>query len=263
MVNIAVVYRHLERYDEALDSCEKSLKISVKLFGTEEHPDVASTLNNIGALYGILGRNEEALVKFERALAIYRNIYKTDELISIFYNLGKIVTVLKKLGHNHVFVGCEDAPKKFLNHEFIANTLINIASVYDYLGRHKESLLNYVNSLKILKTNEFTPHQFSCHSFQHIFSKMDHLHLFKEKKNDSFEICYGHFLFGKCAADSRNVYSYFSCSECEFDYNLCEFCLYEFENKKRFTKSHEHHSFRRLHLENDGNVTAKSAWKSL
>ena len=61
-----------------------------------------------------------------------------------------------------------------------------------------------------------------------ICSKNGHIHLFSENKNYSSVKCDGTFLLGKCLSNSKKQNRFYSCSECEFDYHLCEYCLDEF-----------------------------------
>ncbi|MEM3318795.1 MAG: tetratricopeptide repeat protein, partial [Thermoplasmatales archaeon] len=58
-------------YNEAMDSFNKSLQINRKYYG-DEHPDVASDLNNLGNLYGIQGRYDDAEKMYNQALEIDR-----------------------------------------------------------------------------------------------------------------------------------------------------------------------------------------------
>ena len=53
-------------------------------------------------------------------------------------------------------------------------------------------------------------------------------------------------------ANSLDSNRYFACSNCDFDYFLCEHCVEEFENRKYFAnESHLEHSFRCFYLEDE------------
>jgi tetratricopeptide (TPR) repeat protein len=67
------------RIAEAFTHYERSLAISLKVHGTEEHSDVAATLINIGLLLQKQGRYAEARTHFERSLAIYIKVHGTEE----------------------------------------------------------------------------------------------------------------------------------------------------------------------------------------
>ena len=57
------------KYDEALVYYQKALTIRIKVLG-EEHPDVATSYNNIGAALEAQGKYDEALVYYQKALTI-------------------------------------------------------------------------------------------------------------------------------------------------------------------------------------------------
>ena len=57
------------KYDEALAMYEKALSIRLKKLG-DDHPDVATTYNNMAVVYMNQGKYEEALAMYEKALSI-------------------------------------------------------------------------------------------------------------------------------------------------------------------------------------------------
>merc|ERR1712023_529940 len=100
---MANVYDDQGKYDEALAMHEKSLSIRLKKLG-DDHPDVASTYNNMANVYQKQGKYEEALAMYEKTLLID----------------------LKKLGGDH---------------PLIADTYENIGVLYDTkLNKYKEAL---------------------------------------------------------------------------------------------------------------------------
>ena len=60
-------------YAEALESFQKALMILIKVLG-EQHPDVATSYNNIGGALGSQGKHSEALVHHQKALTIELNV---------------------------------------------------------------------------------------------------------------------------------------------------------------------------------------------
>ncbi|MDW8373922.1 MAG: CHAT domain-containing protein, partial [Planctomycetota bacterium] len=64
-----LLYRAMGEYARALPLYERSLAILEKALGAE-HPDVATSLNNLAELYGVMGENAKAQPLFERSLAI-------------------------------------------------------------------------------------------------------------------------------------------------------------------------------------------------
>ena len=57
------------RYVEAEDVAKEALKVAEKTFGTN-HPDVATSLNNLAALYRQIGKEDEAEILETRARKI-------------------------------------------------------------------------------------------------------------------------------------------------------------------------------------------------
>ena len=62
---------------EALERAQQALKIAIQKYG-EEHPDVATCLNNLGSAWKALGDAKKAITYYERALAIDEKIYGKD-----------------------------------------------------------------------------------------------------------------------------------------------------------------------------------------
>ena len=58
-------------------SYERALAIREKVLGAE-HPDTASSLNNLAGLYYAQGEYAQALPLFQRALAIYEQVLGKD-----------------------------------------------------------------------------------------------------------------------------------------------------------------------------------------
>ncbi|MBI5745961.1 MAG: tetratricopeptide repeat protein [Nitrospirae bacterium] len=66
------------RYSEAINYEKKVLEIVEKAMG-KEHPDVATSLNNLAALYKSTGRYSEAEPLFKRSLEIWEKTLAGDE----------------------------------------------------------------------------------------------------------------------------------------------------------------------------------------
>ncbi len=67
------------RIAEAVTHYERSLAIYIKVHGTEEHPDVAHSLNSMGNVLREQGRLAAAVTHHERSLAIYIKVHGTEE----------------------------------------------------------------------------------------------------------------------------------------------------------------------------------------
>ena len=67
------------KYDEAVPLAERALAIRRKILG-EEHPDVATGLNNLAALYENQGRYAEAEPLYQQALELHQYLLGKDHL---------------------------------------------------------------------------------------------------------------------------------------------------------------------------------------
>ena len=83
------------------------MAINRRIFKTDEHALIATTLGCIANVFYSQGRYEDALSNYEKSLAIYRRMFGKDE------------------------------------HALIATILHNIAQVYDSQGRYEDALSNF------------------------------------------------------------------------------------------------------------------------
>ena len=83
MQNIGSVLNEQGKYEEALEHYNKSLEIDPKVFGTDEHATIATTLQNIGSVLNEQGKYNEALEHYNKSLEIDRKVFGTDEHSSI------------------------------------------------------------------------------------------------------------------------------------------------------------------------------------
>jgi tetratricopeptide (TPR) repeat protein len=84
------------KYTEAITYYEKSLEISQKTL-PENHPDLATSYNNIGAVYGDMGEYSKALSYYEKALEIkQKTLPENHPLLATSYN--NIGAVYYKMG---------------------------------------------------------------------------------------------------------------------------------------------------------------------
>ena len=59
--------------EQALPLFEESLKIRKEVLGTQ-HPDYATSLNNLAGLYKAMGKPEQALPLYEESLKIMKKV---------------------------------------------------------------------------------------------------------------------------------------------------------------------------------------------
>ena len=101
------------KYNEAIPLAERILELYQNVHG-EEHPDVATSLNNLAFLYQSQGRYTEALPLYRQALEMYKRL------------LGE-------------------------EHPDVATSLNNLALLYDNQGRYTEALPLYRQALEMRK----------------------------------------------------------------------------------------------------------------
>ncbi|MBX9950302.1 MAG: tetratricopeptide repeat protein [Candidatus Obscuribacterales bacterium] len=89
--SLAVLYRELERYDEALPLAEEALKLRIEKFG-EESQEVIVTLNNLSVIKQCTGDILEAESLFQKAVDIARRLCTDDkeDLLSPLANFANL-----------------------------------------------------------------------------------------------------------------------------------------------------------------------------
>jgi tetratricopeptide (TPR) repeat protein len=91
-----IIHRLLGEFDTSLEWAEKTLNISIKIYGPE-HENVAVSYDNLSACFKDLGRLNEALVANEHDWAICSKILGMDDPDTISC-LSKKATILQGLG---------------------------------------------------------------------------------------------------------------------------------------------------------------------
>ncbi len=82
------------RYTEAVTHFERSLDTNIKVYDTEEHPDVAASLNGLGVVLYRQGRTADATTHFERSLVLKIKVHGTKEHSEVADNLDNMGLVL-------------------------------------------------------------------------------------------------------------------------------------------------------------------------
>jgi tetratricopeptide (TPR) repeat protein len=106
--DIAHWLTYIANYATALPLYERTLSIREKVLGPE-HPDVATTLNNLAALYQSMGNYTEPLPLYKRALSIFEKVLGPE-------------------------------------HPDVATTLNNLATLYQSMGNYTEALPLYTRA---------------------------------------------------------------------------------------------------------------------
>ena len=102
----------------------------MKLFKTEEHPDVATIMSNIALIYSDMGQRQKALKINKRIYGIKKSFLH----ILIFFFLE----IRKKIFNTE-------------EHADIATTLNNMALIYYHLNDKKAARKNFTKALGTLK----------------------------------------------------------------------------------------------------------------
>ena len=147
--------KHTAFYSDALKWHKKALVIREKVLGAD-HPDTATTYNNIGLVYYSLGDYEKALEWYEKALAIQEKVLGADHPVTaatynniglVYYSLGEHEKALewyeKALAIREKVLGA--------GHPSTATTYNNIAGVYYSLGDYEKALEWLEKALAIQK----------------------------------------------------------------------------------------------------------------
>lgn len=94
--NEGLVDLRRKRYKQALASFERVLELQQKHLG-EEHPEVASTLNNLGTTLTYLNRFDEAVTRYDESLRLHEKLEGEDHpnVALALHNLG---VALRRMG---------------------------------------------------------------------------------------------------------------------------------------------------------------------
>ncbi|MDL2321416.1 tetratricopeptide repeat protein [Desulfosarcina sp. OttesenSCG-928-B08] len=140
-------------YDKALEGFQKALAIREKVL-RPDHPDTATSYNNVAMMYEKMGEYGKALEGCEKALAIRKKTPGPDHLdTATFYN--NVAGVYYRKGEYDRALGeFEKAlaiQEKLLgqNHPHTAQTYHNIALVYASKGEYDKALEGFQKTLAI------------------------------------------------------------------------------------------------------------------
>ena len=158
VAKIASVLCDLAYYSESLYYCMKVLAIREKVL-PENHPDIATSLDNIGGVYVQLGEYEkikQALEYCLKALTIKKKFLPENhpDIATLYNDVG---SVYYKLGDHkqalEYYLKALAVAKKVLpvNHPNIATLYNNIGGLYGELGEHKKEINYYLKALVIRK----------------------------------------------------------------------------------------------------------------
>jgi tetratricopeptide (TPR) repeat protein len=153
--DLGVIFGYLHKYEQALEYQEKALKIRQEVLG-ENHPDTATSYDNVGNTYSRLEKHDKALEYQKNSLNIRQEMLgETHPDTSISYNnISSTYSCLEK--HNKAQEYQEKALKiqqEALgeSHPHTATSYNNLGSTYRQLQQYEKSLEYNEKALKIRK----------------------------------------------------------------------------------------------------------------
>jgi len=142
-------------YGQALPWREQSLSVARKRLG-EEHPSVATSLNNLAYLYESQGRYDKAEPLYVDALAMRKRLLG-EEHPDVATSLNNLAGLYESQGRydkaEPLYVDALAMKKRLLGeeHPSVAISLNNLASLYQSLGRYDKAEPLYVDALAMRK----------------------------------------------------------------------------------------------------------------
>jgi len=140
----AVQLYHECQYSQAVSLTEEALTLARQIWG-EEHPNIATSLNNLAYLYNSQGRYAEALPLYQQALEMRKRLFAGDHpdvatslnnLASLYESQGRYAEALP------LYQQALEMRKRLFagDHPDVAQSLNNLALLYKSQGRYAEAL---------------------------------------------------------------------------------------------------------------------------
>jgi len=172
------LYRTQGKYEEAEQLYKRCLEIRETKIG-KNHPDVATSLNNLAELYRSQGKYEEAEPLYQRSLGIYEKALGKDHLyvaqslgnLALLYksrgnkqyegySLNKMGKVFKNLGLYDKATDCYEQALEIcesIGDERAEEVILgNLANVYMELGKYDKAEKFYIRTLAIAEKIGYT-----------------------------------------------------------------------------------------------------------
>ncbi len=155
-LNKQVIALHNQgRFQEAIILAEEALKIRARVLSSE-HPDIATSLNNLALLYSKIEEYSKAEPLYQRALEIRKKAVESEDLnvADCLNNLGELY---RKMGSytkaEPLFQQALSIRKTKLGptHPIVAISLNNLASLYLSMGFYSKAIPLYQQALPILE----------------------------------------------------------------------------------------------------------------
>ncbi|BAY62632.1 NB-ARC domain-containing protein [Calothrix brevissima NIES-22] len=149
----AFFYNGQGLYTQAEPWYQHCLEASKKRLG-EEHPDVATSLNNLAFLYPSQGRYSEAEPLYIQALALTRKLLG-EEHPDVATSLNNLAALYRSQGRyseaEPLYIQALALTRKLLGeeHPSVATSLNNLAFLYPSQGRYSEAEPLYIQALAL------------------------------------------------------------------------------------------------------------------
>jgi CHAT domain-containing protein/Tfp pilus assembly protein PilF len=167
------------KYAEAIPLAQRSLAIREKVLGPE-HPDVATSLNNLALLYSDRGNYAEAEPLYQRSLTI-REKALGPEHPSVATSLNNLAGLYRQMGN---YAEAEPLYQRSLaifekvlgpEHPFVATSLNNLAALYSAMGNYAEAEPLFQRSLAIREKVLGSEHPDVAQSFNNLAALYDQM----------------------------------------------------------------------------------------
>jgi tetratricopeptide (TPR) repeat protein len=151
----AIELYHQGKYAEAINFATKALEI-VRTIWLGDHPNIATSLNNLAGFYCSQGRYKEAESLYQQALKLYKRLYK-DNHPDVATSLNNLAVFYCSQGR---YEEAEPLYQQALelykrldkdNHPDVATSLNNLADLYCSQGRYKEAEPLYRQALELFE----------------------------------------------------------------------------------------------------------------
>ncbi|NEO14936.1 MAG: tetratricopeptide repeat protein [Moorea sp. SIO3F7] len=154
-IGLGRFYKGQGTYDEAEPWYEKCLEITRSRLG-ENHPDVATSLNNLAGLYYSMGRYDQAEPLYQQALQM-RTQLLGEEHLDVADSLNNLGLLYKSMGRydqaEPLYQQALEMTTQLLGHHHpdVATSLHNLAALYKSMGRYDQAEPLYQQALEMKK----------------------------------------------------------------------------------------------------------------
>ncbi|MEH2205057.1 MAG: tetratricopeptide repeat protein, partial [Nostoc sp.] len=154
-VGLGRFYEEQGLYALAESWCQQCLSTVQTRLG-EEHPNVATSLNNLGSIYDSQGRYNQAEPLYQQALALRKRLLG-EEHPSVATSLACLAHIYYSQGRydqaEPLYLQALELRKRLLGdaHPDVATSLNNLARLYDSQGRYDQAEPLFLQSLELYK----------------------------------------------------------------------------------------------------------------